>query len=48
MRKTLGMRNSGRWPVFVAVIDLVISQEAAFWEAIQAQIVAKAPSRMVH
>jgi len=35
-------------PVFVAVIDLELSQEAVFWEAIQAQIVARAPSRMVN
>jgi predicted GNAT family acetyltransferase len=30
------------------MIDLEISQEAVFWEAIQAQIVAKASSRMVN
>lgn len=38
----------GELPVFVAVIDLEISQGAAFWEAIQAQIVAKASSRLVN
>ena len=38
----------GEMPVFVAVIDLEISQEAEFWEAIQTQIVARTASRMVN
>jgi tetraacyldisaccharide 4'-kinase len=38
----------GEMPVFVAVIEMEISQEAVFWEAIQAQIVAKTASRMVN
>jgi tetraacyldisaccharide 4'-kinase len=45
--QNLGEARFGEMPVFVAVIDLEISPEAAFWEAIQAQIVAQAPSRMV-
>lgn len=46
--QNLGEAQFGEMPVFVAVIDLEISQEAEFWGAIQAQIVAKAPSRMVN
>jgi tetraacyldisaccharide 4'-kinase len=46
--QNLGEAQFGEMPVFVAVIDLEISQEAVLWEAIQAQIVAKAPSRMVN
>ncbi|HKI11940.1 MAG TPA: tetraacyldisaccharide 4'-kinase [Candidatus Acidoferrum sp.] len=46
--QNLGDVQFGERPVFVAVIDLVISQERAFWEAIQAQIVACAPSRRVN
>jgi len=45
--QNLGEARFGEMPVFVAVIDLEISPEAVFWEAIQAQIVAQAPSRMV-
>jgi len=46
--QNLGDPRFGEMPVFVSVIDLEISPEAAFWEAIQAQIVAKTPSRMVN
>jgi tetraacyldisaccharide 4'-kinase len=46
--QNLGEAQFGEMPVFVAVIDLQISQEAEFWEAIQAQIIAHAPSRMVN
>jgi tetraacyldisaccharide 4'-kinase len=46
--QNLGKAEFGEMPVFVVAIDLEISQEAAFWEAIQAQIVANAPSRMVN
>ena len=46
--QNLGEAQFGEMPVFVAVIDLEISQEVEFWEAIQAQIVANAPSRMVN
>jgi tetraacyldisaccharide 4'-kinase len=46
--QNLGEAQFGEMPVFVALIDLEISQEAVFWEAIQAQIVAHTPSRMVH
>jgi tetraacyldisaccharide 4'-kinase len=46
--QNLGEAQFGEMPVFVAMIDLEISQEAVFWEAIQAQIVAKASSRMVN
>jgi len=46
--QNLGEAQFGEMPVFVAVIDLEISQEAVFWEAIQAQIVAKTASRMVN
>jgi len=46
--QNLGDAQFGELPVFVAVIDLDISPEAAFWEAIQAQIVAKTPSRMAN
>jgi tetraacyldisaccharide 4'-kinase len=46
--QNLGEAQFGEMPVFVAVIDLEISQEAAFWEAIQAQIVAGAASRIVN
>jgi tetraacyldisaccharide 4'-kinase len=45
--QNLGEAQFGEMPIFVAVIDLEISQEAVFWEAIQAQIVAKTASRMV-
>jgi len=44
----LGDALSIEMPVFVAVIDLEISQEAVFWEAIQAQIVAQTRSRMAN
>ncbi len=46
--QNLGDARFGEVPVFVAMIDLEISQEAVFWEAIQAQIVATASSRLVH
>jgi len=46
--QNLGQAQFGEMPVFVAVIDLEISEEAVFWEAIQAQIVAKTPSRIVN
>ena len=46
--QNLGPAQFGELPVFVTVIDLEISEEAAFWETIQAQIVAKTPLRMVH
>ncbi len=46
--QNLGKAQFGEMPVFVAVIDLEISQETIFWEAIQAQIVAKTASRMVN
>jgi tetraacyldisaccharide 4'-kinase len=45
--QNLGEAQFGETPVFVAVIELEISPEASFWEAVQAQIVAKAPFRMV-
>jgi tetraacyldisaccharide 4'-kinase len=45
--QNLGQAQLGETPVFVAVIDLEISSEAQFWEAILAQIVAGTPSRMV-
>jgi tetraacyldisaccharide 4'-kinase len=46
--QNLGEAQFGELPVFVAVIDLGISQEAVFWETVQAQIVAKTASRMVN
>jgi tetraacyldisaccharide 4'-kinase len=46
--QNLGQAHFGEIPVFVAVIDLEISEEAEFWEAVQAQIVAGAASRMVN
>jgi len=46
--QNLGDARFAELPVFVAMIDLEISQEAVFWEAIQAQIVATASSRLVN
>ena len=46
--QNLGQAQLGATPVFVSVIDLEISPESEFWEAVQAQIVARAPSRMVN
>jgi tetraacyldisaccharide 4'-kinase len=46
--QNLGDARFGEMPVFVAMIDLEISEEAEFWEAIQTQIVAGAASRMVN
>src|SRR5208283_2189555 len=46
--QNLGDARFGELPAFVAVIDLEISQEGLFWEAIQAQIVAAARSRLVY
>ncbi len=46
--QNFGAAQFGEMPVFVAVIDLEISQEAIFWETIQAQIVAQTASRMVN
>ena len=46
--QNLGEAQFGEIPAFVAMIDLEISQEAVFWEAMQAQIVAKTASRMVN
>lgn len=46
--QNLGEAQFGEMPVFVAVIELEISPEAQFWEAVLAQIVAKTSSRMVN
>jgi tetraacyldisaccharide-1-P 4'-kinase len=46
--QNLGPAQFGGIPVFVTVIDLEISEEAAFWETIQAQIVAKTPSQTLN
>lgn len=46
--QNLREEHAGGMPIFVAVIDLEISQERVFWEAIQAQIVANASSRLVN
>jgi len=46
--QNLGQAQFGDTPVFVSVIDLEISPETEFWEAVQAQLVASAPSRMVN
>ena len=46
--QNLGDARFAELPVFVAMIDLEIFQEAVFWEAIQAQIVATASSRLVN
>ncbi len=46
--QNLGPARFGEPPAFVAVIDLEISPEAQFWEAVQAQIVARTPSRTVN
>jgi tetraacyldisaccharide 4'-kinase len=46
--QNLGQAQFGATPVFVSVIDLEISPETEFWEAVQAQIVASAPSRIVN
>ncbi len=46
--QNLGQAQFGEIPVFVSVVDMEISSETQFWEAILAQIVARAPSRMVN
>jgi len=46
--QNLGQAQFEETPVFVAVIELEISPGAQFWEAVQAQIVAKTSSRMVN